>query len=279
MNILRKIAPLACLFFSLQACSSTIKPKPTLQGQATESLALDSFKHDKFDELLGQIVDHQGLVKYQLLKENKQALTNYYLQLSKHSPDSSPELFPSKEHRLAYWLNAYNASILIAVLENWPITSVRDVKPPRIFFFLPDVSGFFVFQKVILGGKSLSFYALENSIIRKRFPEHPSIHFALNCASLGCPRLYENAFTGETLLEQLETVTKRHFSNPENFELNDKERTIKVSSIFSWYKEDFGDLKAYLARHLPEQLGKKLLNENYQVTYSDYDWNLNKSSN
>jgi hypothetical protein len=165
---------------------------------------------------------------------------------------------------------------------------VLDVKPPAIFFLLPNKSGFFVFQKLIIGGRKISLYRLEKSVIRKRFPD-PRVHFALNCASLGCPRMPRQAFSGKNLDEQLDMETRKFMAEERNFKIDYENKTIFLSEIFKWYESDFlswykqnnpqktAGLLKYIALYLaPEKVAElKKIEKNYTLQFIPYDWRLN----
>jgi len=163
----KNTAYLLILLLGLQACSTAIKPTVEIARIEPNS----QFSHQLFNEVLGEIVDSEGRVRYNALVANPKKLEAYYSQIAAFSPDSHPERFATEDARLAYWLNAYNAAVLMTVLEHYPISSVKDVKPPRVLLFLPDIAGFFVFQKPIFGGDKINLYDVENKIIRNRFDD------------------------------------------------------------------------------------------------------------
>ena len=168
-----------------------------------------------------------GQVDYAVLKNNLQDLDRYCFRLSTCSPDRCPELFPTEKGKLAYWINAYNAAVIKAVLTHYPISSVEDIIPPFSFFFLPNKSGFFLFQQVTFGGNTTSLYALEHRLIRKRYTD-PRIHFALNCASGGCPRLPRYTFSAGELDAQLDHEARKFLAEERNLRVDHQ----KKNSLF-----------------------------------------------
>ncbi len=271
------------LLLLLSACT-TISPSL----KSFESAQLSEFSHQIFDQALRQNVDDFGRVDYQGLKSQSNSIEAYYQSISQYSPDSHPELFPSEQHRLAYWINAYNVAVIKIVLEYYPIAGVEEVKPPLALFFLPDKTGFFVFQRPVFGNVSTSLYYLENSVIRERFFE-PRIHFALNCASISCPALPNYAFTGNQLNQQLEQEVRRFFSESRNFRIDLTTKTVYLSAILDWYQDDFIDwlqikypeknatLINYIALYLSDEKARQLsqLGSQYQIKFIPYDWRLN----
>lgn len=264
---------------------TTIAPDRTALPAAPPAKA---FEHELFDHVVDRFVNADGLVDYAALQRSPQKLEGYYALVSAYSPDSHPLLFPGRDHQLAYWINAYNAAAIKTVLQYYPITSVVDVKQPALFFFLTDKSGFFFFQRLSFGGATTSLYYLENSVVRKRFQD-PRIHFALNCASRGCPRLPREAFTGDRLDRQLDRETRRFMSEERNYRVDHSTRSIYLSEIFKWYRKDFvqwyekrypdrkGDLLSYVALYLPPENAAELkeIREAYTTRFTPYDWKLN----
>ena len=250
-----------------------------------------TFSNERFDRVLQKYVNERGLFDYGALQDDPESLDNleeYYYLITTYSPDSHLELFPSQNHKLAYWINAYNAGAIKIVMTHYPINSVLDVKQPGIFFFLSNKSGFFFFQRLTFGGKSTSLYYLENQVIRKRFNE-PRIHFAVNCASMGCPRLPRRSFSGETLDQQLDHETRLFLTEDRNFRIDHDEKAIYLSSIFKWYESDFtkwysanypegkSSLTSYIQLYLQPDKAQELkaAADSYTVRFIAYDWNLN----
>ena len=274
------LLPLGFFLFGCTTIQPVIQDKPTIE--------LNIFSNERFDRVLGQYVNERGLVGYSALQQDLEDLEGYYYLITIYSPDSHPELFPSENHKLAYWINAYNAGVIKTVLTYYPINSVLDVKKPGIFFFLSDKSGFFFFQRLTFGGKSTSLYYLENQVIRKRFND-PRIHFAVNCAALGCPRLPRRSFSGEALDQQLDNETRFFLTEERNFKIDHDEKIIYLSSLFQWYEKDFttwytakypgreSSLLSYIELYLvPEKAEElKAIGDSYNLRFIPYNWRLN----
>lgn len=259
----------------------------TIQSPAaSQEVASAPFSHADFDRVLARFVDDRGRVDYTGLATDPSDLDRYVAQLAAVSPDSHPDRFPTPQARLAYWINAYNASVMQLVLHHYPIASVRDVRPPAVLFFLPRSSGFFYFERVTLGAERMNLYDLENSVIRRRFPE-PRVHFALNCASRGCPQLPRQAFTAEHLDDELDRETRRFLAEPRNLTVDPSTRTIFLSSIFDWYEDDFlaserragsiePTLLGYVGRNSSAEQAAQIAGcEGCRVSFVPYDWRLN----
>ncbi len=259
----------------LIAACTTIRP-----GPGAVELPEGSFSHGRWDRVLQQHVDSAGRVDYAGLAANPRELDAYFEQIAGFSPDSHPHLFRDRDARLAYWINAYNASVIKAVVEAYPISSVGDVG----FGFWKI--GFFVQQKIVVGGTSMSLYYLENSIVRERFRD-ARIHFALNCASASCPTLPNRAFQAATLQERLDQEARRFVAATRNVRVDHDRRVIYLSSIFDWYESDFTDwptpglprhpsLLDYISHYAEAELQADLARAGrYDIRFDTYDWSLN----
>jgi hypothetical protein len=156
-----------------------------------------------WDELLRQYVDNQGRVDYQSWKvESRQKLTEWLEGISQ----IDLKFYRDREQRLALWLNLYNALAIDRVLSVYPIASIR----PTILG-IPNWIGFLAFfsrQFYQIGDRSYSLNDIEHGILRREFSD-PRIHFALVCASIGCPLLRNEAYLTESVQLQLENDAER----------------------------------------------------------------------
>lgn len=287
MNSSSTFLLLSCtaLALSLNACTAIQRPRiaPT-SVETTPEVA-----HGDLDAVQKDFVDVQGRVDYERLQRNPGRLDRYYFWLTEESPDTNPERFPTQNEELAYWINAYNAAVLYTVLQYYPVSSISDVEAPFPLHLVNDKIGFFFLQHVQIGGETTNLYDLENTLIRPRYPD-PRIHFALNCASRGCPRLPQEAFDGRRLDEQLERETFRFFSESRNLRFDHAEKTVYVSSILDWYESDFRQwlqknhpdkpptLLTYISLYAPkteEAAVMRAQQEGYDVDFIEYDWKLN----
>ena len=219
------------LMSGLLAACTTIQPArvapPSLEDTAT-------IGHSDLDAVQRQFVDEQGRVDYAALKRHPGQLERYFLWMSQESPDSSPQRFPGQDAKLAYWLNAYNAAVLVTVLRNYPVQSVTEIGSYPPLSVVNDRLGFFVFQRVPIGGRELPLRDLRDSIILERYKD-PRIHFALSDGSSGGPGLSREAFTGEHLHQQLDRKTRKYFANPANLRFDHPNQTVAVPAIFERY--------------------------------------------
>lgn len=216
-------------------------------------------------------VDYDGMLR------DRARLERYLERLASVSRESFDAWTPARQ--LAFLLNAYNAWTIDLVLSAYPeLDSIRDLGN---WFRSPWERRF-----VSLFGKEWTLDELEHDLIRGsgRYRE-PRIHFAVNCASIGCPALSKRAFTGDDLDAQLDAATRRFLSDRSRNRLEDGR--LRVSRIFDWYRGDFesgwrgaDSLAAFLARYAdaleltPEQ-AQRLAAGEIQITFLRYDWGLN----
>ncbi len=251
----------------------------------TQSISQPQELYNVWDKVLTKYADERGRLDYTALHASPQGLEEAYTYISKVSPDSHPELFLGEAAHFAYWLNAYNIATIHGVVKHYPISSVQDVKKFSAYSLF-DGGGFFAAQKFKFGGKRSSLYKLENKIIRKRFKD-PRLHFALNCASIGCPQLPQKAFRPEILEAQLERETRKFIRSSEKFQIDHAAKVIRISAIFDWYDKDFPNptnafkevyLLNYIASYLSD-IQKRALEQARQQAYTleflEYDWGLN----
>lgn len=243
-----------------------------------------AFDHDHpvFNQLLGQIVveqGHQTSVDYAALKSDPAGLAKYIEQVeSVRQPEFNAW---NKNQQLAFLINVYNALTLKLILDNYPeIDSIRDLG--GLIFSSPwDIEFFKLF------GKDATLDYVEHDLIRGNFDE-PRIHFAVNCASRGCPPLMKQAYHPDSLDQQLEHATRLFLTDPDRNRYNPVKKRLELSSIFKWYRQDFvdaaGSLEAFVAPYIINDpaLVESLQSRNYNsltrvsVRFLEYDWSLNE---
>jgi hypothetical protein len=224
-----------------------------------------------WDELLHRYVDLEGRVDYHAWSsERSQALSQWLASLQ----ELDLRDYPNPDERLALWLNLYNAIAINQVLESYPIPSIR----PKILG-IPNWLAFLLFfirPVYSFVGKRYSLNQIEHGILRREFDE-PRIHFALVCASIGCPLLRNGAYFPESVRTQLEDDASRFINNPDKVRYDSQTGTLYCSKIFKWYKSDL--LK--VAPSIPEYIRLYLktdvpLDASTPISYLYYDWNLNE---
>ena len=240
---------------------------------AAQRVSYDQIDHAAYDQLLQTYVDDNGLVNYKAWQANaadRQALQNYLNQLSR--ADNS--IRSTKNGKLAYWINAYNALTIEGILRVYPTTSIRN-HTPKIGYNIWDN------LKLTSGDELVSLNHIEHEILRKM--SEPRIHFAIVCASIGCPRLLNQAYTGEQLEEQLAGIATDFFSRAGNLTVDAGNKTLRFSKILSWFGSDFGKTQTDQLRavynYLPQEAQAVLSAGGYRVDFLEYNWNLNTQTN
>ncbi len=213
--------------------------------------------HAEWQALLQKYVTKEGQVNYTGLKSDKTKLANYLTALSKNVPKAAA----SKEEKMSFWINTYNATTVKLIVDNYPIKSIKDInggKPWDLKLFKT-------------GAETYSLNEIENNILRPM--SDARVHFALNCAAKSCPSLLNEAFTTGNVNNLLESRTKQFINdNFSNIITTDK---IKISHLFDWYQKDFGDVRAFIGKYA--RAGKKI-NPDAAISYFEYNWMLNDLS-
>ncbi|UZO81244.1 DUF547 domain-containing protein [Aquimarina sp. ERC-38] len=210
-------------------------------------------QHALWNELLSKHVTDQGKVNYKGFQQDQQKLDTYLKMLSNKVPSEED----TKNSKLAFWMNAYNAFTIKLILDNYPITSIKDIKDPW---------GQRFFQ---LGEERYNLNDVEHKVLRKL--GDPRIHFGINCASVSCPALSNKAFTTDNVQKQLDVLTKQFINNTTYNSIN--EDRVEISKIFNWFSKDFkteGSLIDFL-----NQYATTTIRPNAKISYKDYNWQLN----
>lgn len=262
----------SCL--TLLASSTALAGKKVVVGTKAAPngrVSYDEVDHQLLDALLKKYVDDYGDVDYatwQKSANDMRALDSYLGELSR----VEPRWQATRPAMLAFWINAYNAVTIRGILREYPTSSIRN-HTPRLY-------GYHIWKDLLLvvGDHNYSLEQIEHQILRKL--DEPRVHFAIVCASKGCPRLLSEAYIGERLEEQLVANTRHFFAKLGNFRHDANAQTFHVSPIMKWFDEDFGiDQAARLktiAPYLQTPAARQAaLNNNVRVKYLDYDWSLN----
>ncbi len=220
--------------------------------------------HADFSRLLGTYVKG-NLVDYPAWTahaDDAAALGCYVDQLAILDPAEWPA-----DDALAYWINLYNAVTLRLILDNYPLDSIK------------DLGGFmkkspWKRELVTVGEQDLTLNNIENDIIRPGFGD-PRIHFALNCASVGCPPLNHEAFVPDRISEQLDAACKLAMNHDQWVRVTGNK--LELTKIFDWYGEDFtadgGSVLDFIKRY---RTGSWPADEP-KISFMSYDWSLNEA--
>ncbi|MEM7785468.1 MAG: DUF547 domain-containing protein [Planctomycetota bacterium] len=242
--------------------------------RASSRVSMDKVDHSTWDKLLQKFVNENGGVDYASWNSSQQdirLLDQYLATLSTATKSNS-----SRNGRMAFWINAYNAVTVKGILQEYPTSSIRN-HTGRLF-------GYNIWKQLLLhvDGKKVSLDAIEHQILRPM--KDPRIHFAIVCASKGCPRLLNRAYLPESLSNQLDNNARNFFSQSQNFQYSPVRKQFRLSSILSWFGTDFGSSQVAqlnsIATYLPTAQAKAAARSNsVSVTYLEYDWSLNEQIN
>ncbi|MBD2842737.1 DUF547 domain-containing protein [Erythrobacter rubeus] len=233
---------------------------------ASNDASTDTIDHSAWDALLKQYVvkgqNGVNLVEYEKLKtEAGDTLASYLQAMQAVAIDDY-----GRDEQFAFWVNLYNAATVDVILKNLPLDSIRDIGLLR--------SGPWKDDAVTVAGRTLSLDNIEHDILRPEWQD-PRIHYAVNCASIGCPNLAAEAYTADKLEEMLEAAAVDYVNHPRGF--GGQPGQLIASSIYDWYQVDWGSPQGVLdhARTYARGPTMELLDGAETIDGYDYDWSLN----
>ena len=214
------------------------------------------------------------LVNYSAVKDDSALLRDVVLQLENVKKEEYDRW--SQDEKKVFWINAYNIEAIKLVLDHYPLKRSLGFQalryPANSIQQIPDVWNQ---EALTILGKKVSLNYIENEILRKEFPD-PRIHFAIVCASLGCPVLRDEPYVSDRLDSQLDDAVLRFMQDRKKFNYDAYSNTFYLSPIFKWFKEDFekaGGGVAFIKKHIPQN---KNLPDSAKIQWLDYDWSLNE---
>jgi len=276
---MRRLLPCLLLVLSLAAFTSAERlfaPSAELwprwqQHDPANGTVLD---FDLWDALLGRVVvagaDGINRVDYRALAGAEAAT----LDRAVANMAAVPIGRYSRDEQLAYWINLYNAVTLQVVAGHYPVASIRDIDISPGWFS----DGPWDAALVTVEGEALTLNDIEHRILRPIWQD-PRIHYAVNCASLGCPDLAADAYRGGDIAGRLDAAARRYINHPRGVTLRDGR--VTVSKIYDWFLEDFGGsvsgLMAHFGRYAEPELAAGLAARG-EVDGTAYDWALNDAA-
>lgn len=229
------------------------------------------FDHAAFDSLLGKYgrLSRDGIVRLDYAAwtgtaPDRAALRGYIDALAAFDP-----IRLTRDEQFAFWANLYNALTLDVVLQAYPVTSIRQIRPSLLS------TGPWRKTVVRVLGVDLSLDAIEQDILRKGWRD-PRVHYAVNCASISCPNLPLIAWRGAGLSPALDAAARAYVNHPRGVRFDGD--GLVVSSIYHWYAADFGGSDASVIAHLTSFAAAPLrarLDSAHRIARDDYDWSLN----
>lgn len=260
-----------------------------------------NFSYNAYAATLKAYVDANGMVDYKGLKDDHKKLDEFLLAMARVDKDTYDER--TKEAKIAFWINAYNALTLKAIIDHYPIKAglISGLAYPKNS--IRQIPG--VWKKIqwLVVREKLTLDQIEHAILRGKRDEkfkkkfgsfnEPRIHVALVCAAMGCPELRREPYLGEKLDDQLDEQSRIFVNNPKKFRIDRDAGKVHLSSIFKWFGDDFvktykpeegfGDhskaeraVLHYASKYLSEDEAAYLRKGDFSIEYLDYDWSLNE---
>ncbi len=247
------------------------RAEPWPRWQAHDPSNTGRIDHGAWDTLVARYVsshrDGINRVDYAGWAASGRAELRAYLEALAAIPVSGH----ARPDQFAYWVNLYNALTVDIVLEHYPVDSILDIDiSPGLFSVGPWGR-----ELISVEGVALTLDDIEHRILRPIWRD-PRIHYAVNCASLGCPNLQRQAFTAATAGRQLDAGARAYVNHPRGAAVRDGR--LHVASIYEWFKADFGGsdsgVIAHLRRHAEPALAAELTGIT-RIHDDSYDWSLN----
>lgn len=230
------------------------------------TVAAAGIDYTLYEQVLNTYVNTQGRVDYTGLKANRAGLDRF---IAEQVENAAVQQLGADGQK-AFWINAYNALTLRLIVDNYPLRfgGIRTINWGRPWSI-----------KMKVAGRDLSLGEIEHEILRKWDPIDPRIHFAINCASGGCPVLPNTHFDPARLNQQLDAAARQFMNNPDKVRLDRAGNVLFHSEILKWFEEDFlavaPDIKAYILKYVNDADAAYIRQHDVKLKTIDYDWSLN----
>ena len=245
---------------AVETAQADAAPAPATVAPAEAEAPATADATAGWDALLHTFVTADGGFRYKALAADEASMAKLKAFTEQAATADASKL--SREEALAFYINAYNATTIAEVLKLWPVKKVT------------EEPGFFDKTKHLIAGESLTLNDLETTRIRAPYKE-PRIHFLVNCASASCPVLVGEAITAANLETLLERQATEYVTRTTLFK---GKKGLEISSIFDWYKEDFGGpegVRAFIAAHVAPEQRDFVSDSANKIGFFNYDWNTN----
>lgn len=269
------VAVLAVSLLAATVSAAWAAPRADLWQRWTvhDPASVATIDHGPWDRFLGRYLrnspDGVNRMAYgEIGLQGREVLKSYIASLA-----AQPISTYSRLEQFAYWVNLYNAVTVDIVLEHYPVDSIMDIDISPGWF----ASGPWGRKLVLVEGEELSLDDIEHRILRPIWKD-PRVHFAVNCASLGCPNLLAHAFTAENAETLLEQAARGYVSHPRGARVAGGK--LYLSSIFKWYGDDFGNAAAivdFVRRYAEPPLSDAIRGID-RFSDGGYDWTLNDAT-
>ena len=270
--MMRHIASAVLLMIAGCAAAVHAAAPPELipMWNASDEANTETVDHGPWQDILdAHLQEHPSGVNrfdYARLKanaEHRKTLTSYLMGLTQRDPRTL-----ARNEQMAYWINLYNGLTVHVIVGRYPVESIRDIKSGLL------TPGPWEMELITIQGEKLTLDNIEHGILRPIWKD-PRIHYAVNCASIGCPNLSPEAYRSDNLERLLENGAREYVNHPRGMSVDDGD--LVISSIYDWFKVDFGDTNAGVFAHLRQYAtpeNAKML-EGHDDFDDDYDWALN----
>jgi hypothetical protein len=278
---IEKVPVVSCLAACIALASLCLAPPAATAAEG-------AFSYQDYADILRAHVDDRGIVDYAKLKENRGPLDAFAARIANLEPEVYDKW--SEKQKIAFWINAYNALTLLAIIDHYPIKArfLASFRFPKNS--IRQIPGVWDELQFKVMGRKITLDGIEHDTLRAKFNE-PRIHMALVCAAMGCPPLRNRPYTGEKLDAQLDDQAARFLKNPDKFRIDRTGGYVYLSSIFKWFGEDFsktygtdtfrgrsateGAVLNFVSRYLTGRDKEFIESGNFRIVYLDYDWTLN----
>lgn len=273
MNIYRAIT---LFFISFLLCTNAFaapKAQAWKQWQAHQLLSSKGIDHSAWSAWLQTYVtpadDGIHRVNYaKVTQEDRKQLKQYIQYLENIAIEQY-----TRDEQYAFWMNLYNAVTVNLILEHYPVKSIRNIGS-SVFGIVKN--GPWGKKLVRINNTEITLNDIEHRILRPLWND-PRTHYGLNCASLGCPNLAKRAFNAKTLHTDLDTLARAFINHPRGVTV--KKGKLTVSSIYHWFKEDFGGNDQGVIKHIKRYANPELLEKLKgidAINRHQYNWKLNQ---
>ncbi len=258
-------------FLALAASTIPAKAQDDYWAKYDAASTID-VDHNKWTDLLGRYIvpgqDGVNLFQYGgVTEQDKNLLVSY---ISDLTAVDVPSL--NRDEQFVYWANLYNAVTINLILDRYPVDSIRKIKPTFLSI------GPWGMKLVTVAGRELTLDNIEHDILRTHWDD-PRVHYAVNCASIGCPNLNNRAILSKDLDQTLDANARAYINHPRGARI-DGDRLV-VSNIYKWFREDFGNSEQGVIEHLLKfaepELAEQLSGQS-DIRGYEYDWALNDIS-
>lgn len=248
-----RVFTVLALLLTINIANGSSLNKPLFDVKISDSIS-PKLSHKVFDQLLKKHVSEDGLVNYKGFINDEVIFSAYLMLLSENPPKNDW----TKEEKLAFWMNVYNAFTIKLITDNYPTKSIKNIRDAWSARFFK------------IGDKWYNLHDVEHKALRKM--GDPRIHFGINCASFSCPPLLNRAFKATTVNADLEFLTRKFINDQNRNTIT--EDTFEISKIFQWFGKDFkmdGTLIDYLNNYSDIKIKSTA-----KRSFKTYDWGLNE---